>query len=91
MLTLFMGLSLISGIMEMQFLGGSGDQTSVLQRLLDPSFSRDYFGAIGAIFTFDYAFFTGAYNIIKWVVFMPIAIATYVGIGLAVIRGVGSS
>lgn len=103
---LFVVCSLISGIMEMEYLSGSSDQESVFERLLSPpvitgsnvigvmwsglTTTWDYLTAFFAVLTFDYAFFSGAYQIIRWIIFLPIGIAMILTLALAVIRGVGS-
>jgi hypothetical protein len=91
LLTLFIGMSLISGICEMQYLSGVGDQVSVFYKLMHPSFTYDTFANLGSVFFFDYAFFNGSLSIIRYLIFLPIGLATLLSIGLALIRGISSS
>ena len=95
LLTLFMGMSLISGICEMQYLSGADDQVSVFYTISHPSLenlsSMDYFKSWGSVFFFNYAFFNGSLSIIRYVIFLPIGIVTLLSLGLAVVRGISSS
>jgi len=57
-LMLFIVLSLISGVIEMQYLSGSLDQVSIFERLFaSPSLSWDMLFAFWDALMFDYAFF----------------------------------
>jgi len=104
---LFIGGSLLSGILEMQFLTGSGVQEeSVFEALMSPpAFTNmdiltfaltvitttfEWIQAFFDIITWNYAFLTGSYSIIKWILLYPLSIAFVTSIVLA-IRGVGSN
>ena len=95
LLTLFIGMSLISGICEMQYLSGADNQVSIFYQIMHPTveglFTMDYFSAWGSVFTFNYAFFNGSLGIIRYIIFLPIGIATLLALGLAAIRGISSS
>lgn len=94
--------SLLSGVMEMQFLSGEGDQQAVITQLFSwANFSGSGFWdisetiivatpqVIGAFFkmlVWDYAFFDGSYQIIRWVVCMPITAGALFGL-FTVMRG----
>lgn len=94
--------SMLSGIMELQFLSGDANQQSVIEGLFgwaNISGSGLYGvaesiivatpGVIGSFFqmlVWDYAFFDGSYQIIRWVVCMPITAGMLYGLFM-VIRG----
>ena len=50
----------------------------------------DFIAAIWAALWFDYAFFTGQYQIIRWALFVPVSIGLIVSIVMA-IRGTSSA
>lgn len=103
---LFISLSVVSGILEQQYLGR--DDAGLLYRLLN-SYSEINFGnplvaigsmvtgswqAIGALwgmFWFSYAFFEGTWQIVRFAVFLPISVALAVSLVLAGVRGVSSA
>jgi len=104
---LFIGGSLLSGILEMQFLSGSGDQEEAIFETLmsPPSFTEtnpltlvwvvvtttfEWLQALWNMLWWNYAFLTGGYSIIKWILLYPLSIAFATSIVLA-IRGVGSN
>ena len=104
---LFIGGSLLSGILEMQFLSGSGVQEQgVFEALMSPPSFTDmnpltfmwtivtttfeWLQAFWDMLWWNYAFLTGGYSIIKWIVLYPLTIAFVTSIVLA-IRGVGSN
>lgn len=98
LMTLFIGLSLINGIMEMEYLSGGGIE-SVFYRLTHYDWNSiadiivnvgQFFNAFVDVITFDYAMFTGAWDIVRYVLFLPLSIGFVVAIVLA-LRGVGSS
>ena len=77
--TLFILLSLISGVIEMQYLSAGTDQEAIFERLFaSPSLSWDTISAFWDCLWFDYAFFNGAWQIVRWIFFLP------VGAGVAI-------
>ena len=103
---LFIGGSLLSGILEMQFLTGTGEhEEAVFERLMSPpafenmnpltfvwvivTTTFQWLQAFWDMLWWNYAFLTGSYSIIKWILLYPLSIAFVVSIILA-IRGVGS-
>jgi hypothetical protein len=98
LVTLFIGLSLINGIMEMQYLSGTGIE-SVFYRLTHYEWNSiadvivnvgQFFSAFVDMITFNYAMFTGAWQIVQYALFLPLSIGFVTAIVLA-LRGVGSS
>jgi hypothetical protein len=105
-LALFIVMSLISGILELQYLSGTADQEGIFERLFAPpvvtsgnvigivwsgiTTTWDSLTAFWDLLWFNYTFFTGAYGIVRWIVFFPISIALILTLSLAAIRGVGS-
>lgn len=104
--TMFILLSLISGILEAQYLGGQEDQVDTFTKLMSPpSFTSmnplnvlwtvvtigwHYLTAFWDMLWFNYAFFTGGWTIIKWIVFFPISIGVVFSF-ISLIRGTSSS
>ncbi len=102
----FIGGSLLSGILEMQFLSGGSDTVGVFESLMSPPSFTDmnpitfvwtivtttfnWIQAFWNMLWWNYAFLTGGYSIIKWIVLYPLSVAFVVSIVLA-IRGVGSN
>jgi len=104
--TLFIVLSLLSGIMELAYLGGSEDHSNVISTLMTAQIdtstgllgivwsslvlTKDIIVAIWSALWFDYAFFTGQYQIIRWAFFIPLSIGLIVSLLMA-IRGTSSA
>lgn len=100
---LFVILTVITGVMEMSYLGGA--EASRLQRLMQPDVPAytnplgaitayvtatwDYIQNLWGIFWFDYPFFQGSWAILRYI-FMAVSIGVIVSL-VAVIRGVGSA
>lgn len=106
MATLFIACSLLSGLLEWQYLGTS--QAGVFYRLLTDykeieftnplvavgtfvSVGWEYIKTIWAMFWWDYAFFDGYWAILKYAIFYPISIGLIVSLVLSAIRGVSSA
>jgi hypothetical protein len=105
MVMLFMVLSVIANICEMNYLGAG--EVSTMQKLMQPDIPAysnpvgavvayitvawDYIKELWAIFWFDYPFFTGSMQLVRMAIFMPVSIGIIISIVLAAIRGVGSS
>jgi len=103
--TLFIVLSLISGIIELAYLGGSENHSNVFSTIfatkIDTStsiwgtlwsslvFTKDLIVAVWSAFWFDYAFFTGQYQIFRWAFFLPVSIGLIVSLIFAA-RGTSS-
>lgn len=100
------GASLLSGIIEMQYLGGAADTESVFERLLAPAMATSttniftlgysvvatspiWIGALWEAFWFDYAMFTGVWQIVRWL-FVAVNLGVIVSLVLA-LRGTSSS
>lgn len=104
LVTLFVVLSIIAGVMEMNYLGTEG--LSRLQMLMQPDVPAytNPIGAVSAYFTvgwgyiqnlwgmfwFDYPMFTGVWGIVRYVIFLPVSIGVIVSL-IFIIRGVGSN
>jgi len=104
--TLFITLSILSGIMEMVYLGGSEDHSNVISTLMTAQIdtstgllgilwssiilTKDIIVAIWAALWFDYAFFEGQYQIIRWAFFFPVSIGLIISLLMA-IRGTSSN
>lgn len=81
-LTLWIVVSLLVGVAEGVMIGGAVDPstgepqaTSTIQDLLSGSFS-ERMGALGNMITFDFpSIFYGGWAILKWIFFLPFAIA----------------
>ena len=104
LMTAFVFLSLLSGVMEMQYLGTSDagilhniitapQVTSFNNPLTAPiafaSAAWNIAKALWAAFWWDYAFFQGYWVIFKYAIFWPISIGIIIAFVLA-IRGVPS-
>ena len=104
LMTAFIILSLLSGIIEMQYLGTS--DAGILNSIITApevvsfnnpltavytfaSFAWNMTKALWAAFWWDYAFFQGYWVIFKYAIFWPISVGIIVAIVLA-IRGVSS-
>jgi len=103
---LFIGGALLSGILEMQYLGGSEDVSGVFNRMMSvPSLSNlnflevagavigiiwDWVQAFWDMLWWDYAFFHDNWAIFKWMLCYPLSIAMVVSTVMAIGRGVGS-
>lgn len=97
--TLFIVLSLISGIIELAYLGGSESHSNVFSTLftaeIDTSTSiwgtiwssliltKDIILAIWSALWFDYAFFEGQYQIIRWALLLPVSVGLIFSVLLA--------
>lgn len=106
MATLFMIGALLSGIMEMVYLGAGGAQQSVLARMFQiPILENANVLTVGFavlmmpvnfvvglfnMLTWNYAFFQGSWSIVKWAVCMPISIGLIASI-VFIIRGTPST
>ena len=104
--SLFIVLSLISGVIEGVYLGGAEDTQTVLESLFSPATPStttllgidvtalaatwNWFTALFGLLFFDYAFFDGEWQIIRWIIFIPVGLATVISIVLALVRGVSS-
>lgn len=84
---------LICGVVEQQFLGSS--EASLLNTVMNfnvfstttvfgvipiPVPNTEWFGAIAQMLVFDFAIFSGTWEMVRWIIFMPIAF----GIGMSV-------
>jgi hypothetical protein len=100
---LFIGGALLSGILELQYLGGEADTSLVLGNVMSPPildnaltavveiviYIKDLFLAILNALWWNYAFFSGDWQIIKWLICMPISFGIVWSIIMA-IRGTSS-
>lgn len=75
-LMLVIGASLLSGIIEMQYLGGAASTQGVLEKMFTLSWS-----GFKDAFWFDYAMFTGAWQIVRWL-FVAVNVSVLVSLGL---------
>jgi hypothetical protein len=89
--------SLISGIIELQYLGGNADVVAVFEQIFNPgavssgtvlginigfiSTSIAFITGLWRAFWFDYAFFTGAYGIIR-IFFIAINLGVIVSLAM---------
>lgn len=90
-LTLFVLMSLVSGIIEMQYLGGQENSEAIFERLFSsPALSWDILFAAWDALWFNYAFFTGAWQIVRWVLFMPIGAATAINLMLILVSALSN-
>ena len=103
---LFIGGALLSGILELQYLGGSESVVGVFNKIMSvPSLANmSFFEVTGAIIGivwswiqafwdvlwWNYAFFDGSWAIIKWLLLYPLSAAMVVSTVLAIGRGVSS-
>jgi hypothetical protein len=91
LLMLFMLMSLVSGIIELQYLGGSQDSEAIMERLFSsPALSWDILFALWDALWFNYAFFTGAWQIVRWVLFMPISAAIAINLMILLINALSN-
>lgn len=57
--------------------GTSGSNAALLTSLADMDvLSGDFWGALGALFTFDFSFFHGGWAIFRWIMFLPLLLVT---------------
>lgn len=71
-LVLFVILTMLSGIIESSTIGA--DEISRMKTLLQPELSWGYVENIYGILTFDYSFFQGEWQIVRYALFIPIGI-----------------
>jgi len=97
-------LALLGGVIEMEYVGDR-EQASLNTLMNAPMLSSTtlwgkvvgmftdwaWFGALMKMLLFDFAMFTGIWEIFRWIFFLPISIAFIVSLVLAMFRGVGSS
>jgi len=104
---LFIGGALLSGILEMQYLGGSESVSGVFNSLMSvPSLANlNFLEIVGAVIGivwnwiqafwdmlwWNYAFFDDSWAIIKWILFYPLSVAMVVTTVMAIGRGVSSN
>ena len=103
---LFVVLTLISGICELDYAKSTGSIT-LLESLMKPDIPS-YFNPIGAVVAyvtvawgyvqtlwsmlwFDYSFFTGGWIWIRYIFFIPVSLGLVLTLVLSVFRGVGSN
>lgn len=80
---IFVIMTLLAGVVE----GASiNEGTTTFQDLLNPSLSSEYYNTLKTVFTFDYPFFTGGWEILRWVVFLPLGI----GVSISIVTAFGS-
>ena len=82
---LFVIMTVLAGVVEGATLSGSGSAGTTLNALFQPSLDMDYVNTLKTVFTFDYPFFTGGWEILRWVIFLPFGIGVFATIlvGLA--------
>ena len=104
LITLWVILSLLGGIIEYAYLGAA--EESKLEVLLSPLLAEsiwdkvgsmvgavvtmDWWNAVAGMLLFDYAMFQGAWVIVQWIFFLPLAIAIIVSFMmsfLSILRG----
>lgn len=89
--------SLISGVIEMQYLGGSADVVAVFEQIFNPgavssgtvlgidvgfiTTSINFITGLWRAFWFDYAMFTGAYSIVR-IFFIAINLGVIVSLAM---------
>jgi hypothetical protein len=94
--------SLISGIIELQYLGGNADVVAVFEQIFNPgavssgtvlginvgfiSTSIAFITGLWKAFWFDYAMFTGAYGIIR-IFFIAINLGVIVSLAMDLRKG----
>jgi len=88
-LTTFGILTLISGILEGTYLGPG--EVSLLQEfvrppIFDPIKMIEWFGTLWRVLWFDYSFFYGNWNIVKYVLFWPISAGVVVSVGVVLLQ-----
>ena len=103
-ITLWVLLGLMGGIIEHAYLGG--DEESKLEILLAPLLAdsiweflgsmvssvttMDWWSALIGMFMMNFAMFTGVWIVVQWVFFLPLAIAVSISLVITLIRGVSS-
>lgn len=101
----FLGGNLLSGVLEQQYLGGSAGTSQVFNSLMNTPIvtdfnlltlpidlvllAKDLFLALIQMLLWNYAFFTGGWEIVRWFLF-AISVGIIVSTIMA-IRGTGSS
>jgi len=107
LITTWLILAILGGVIEGAYVGtGAGTEQTVLNTLMNCKVmtsttiwgkisgvftDSSFFWAMFKVLTFDFVFFTGVWEIVRWVFFLPIAIAIGTSLILAFVRGVGSS
>lgn len=88
-------VAILGGIIEGAYFGGGeagifntltnlplfSDEGSFTGKAVATFFSADSWGALFSILTFDFAFFSGATEIFRWVFFMPFALSILISFG----------
>jgi len=87
-LTLFVILTLFSGLLEGAYLGAG--EVSKLRVLMSPDFppSLAWFSNVWGVLWFDYAFFHGSWVIFRYAIFWPITIGLLVSYGALLFQAV---
>jgi len=83
--TAFVLMTITSLILE----GVYGTESSLLVTLMQPAFwpphaAWDFVKAVWQMLWFDYSFFYGSFNIIRWSLFVPISVGLVVALGIEV-------
>jgi len=102
--TLLFAMALISGVMEMVYLGST--EQSRLWALLHPQFVEfnnpltfivgffntawSWLGNLFAVLSFDYAYFQDEWAIVRWMIFFPISAGIVWGV-VSMLRGSSSA
>lgn len=105
-MVLYVALAIISGMVEMTTPLGV-DEVSRIKVLMSPTapaytdplgaifayitFTWDYIANLWGIFWFDYAFFSGGWVYVRYLLFIPVSIGVIVSLVIAVVRGAGGS
>jgi hypothetical protein len=81
----FVLMTILSLILE----GAYGTESSLLLRLMQPAFwppgaAWDFIKAVWQMLWFNYSFFYGPFNIVRWAVFVPISVGLVVALGVEV-------
>jgi len=106
LVVLYVVLAIISGMVEMTSPLGV-DEVGRIKTLMSPTvpsfsdplgaifayitFTWDYITNLWGIFWFDYAFFTGGWVYVRYLLFIPVSIGVIVSLVISVVRGSSGS